>query len=245
MKDDCITQILIASLIHGSIKGWEKKGFELGSESLNTGRVEAGGEGKGRGPWGRGPGFSNPDESTPYRSACPAHGWWWRSPSCWALPACGHSLPLWPRETRRSIISPGNQSNEDARSEGTPSQTSLFARYTKDSMTSTYWWTHSPNDCSGSAFLADGLSRLTSTPSNKSITRQVGRMRRALNQKLLTRNITASHGMKNLAPHGLLRWRTIIPLILTASLMHFYSKRLGEWQCVMDKIVRESWKVWE
>ena len=55
MKDDCITQILIASLIHGSIKGWEKKVFELGSESLNTGRGEAGGGGKGR-EGGRGEG---------------------------------------------------------------------------------------------------------------------------------------------------------------------------------------------
>ena len=191
-------------------------------------------EGKGRGPWGRRPGFSNPDESTPYRSACPAHGWWWRSPSCWALPACGHSLPLWPRETRRSDVTYhvlyhraaiSRTKMQEAKEHRAPK---LFARYTKDSMTSNHWWSHSPNDCSGSAFLADGLSRLTSTPSNKSITRQVGRMRRALNQKLLTRNITASHSMKNLAPHGLLRWKTVIPLILTTALMHFYSKRLGE-----------------
>ena len=58
MKDDCITQILIASLIHGSIKGWEKKVFELGSESLKTGGGGGGGgrrEGEGR-EGGRGEG---------------------------------------------------------------------------------------------------------------------------------------------------------------------------------------------
>ena len=66
MKDDCITQILIASLIHGSIKGWEKKVFQLGSESLKTGRGEAGGEGKGRAV-GKGTGLfkSRPIDSLP------------------------------------------------------------------------------------------------------------------------------------------------------------------------------------
>ena len=43
----------------------------------------------------------------------------------------------------------------------------------------------------------------------------------------LTRNIT-SHSMKNLAFHSLLRWKMIILPILTTSLIHLSSKRLGE-----------------
>ena len=43
----------------------------------------------------------------------------------------------------------------------------------------------------------------------------------------LTRNIT-SHSMENLIVHSILRWKMIIPPILTTSLIHLSSGRLGE-----------------
>ena len=52
----------------------------------------------------------------------------------------------------------------------------------------------------------------------------------------LTSNI-ASHSMKKLAFHSLLRWKMIILPILTTSLIHFSLGRLGEIEC--------SFRTWE